>query len=137
MRVSPGQSRVSLASAQAQKQESDLQHKERKAARASRKMLTSLSRSVQQNDEEAKNWALDASRRETEKARTKALDAFSVYDHQRTYKQLRKECVPGTSSWICETDEFQKWMNGLGRTFWCTGKRKSTKQYAIRALTFL
>ncbi len=121
------QAEISLASAQAQKQESDLQHKERKAARATRKMLTNLSRSVQQNDEEAKNWALDASRREKEKAQTKALDAFSIYDHQRTYKQLRKECVPGTSSWICETDEFQDWMKGLGRTFWCTGKRKSTK----------
>lgn len=132
------QAEISLASAQAQKQESDLQQRERKAARASRKMLTSLSRSVQQDDEEAKHWALDASRREMEKARTKVLDAFSVYDHQRTYKQLRKECVPGTSSWICETDEFQDWiwMKGLGRTFWCTGKRKSTKQHAIRALTF-
>lgn len=134
------QAETSLASAQAQKQESDLQQRERKAARASRKMLTSLSRSVQQNDEEAKNWALDANRREMEKARIKALDALSVYDHQRTFKQLRKECVPGTSNWICETKEFQSWMNwknGSGKTFWCTGKRKSIKQHAIRALTFL
>jgi len=71
-----------------------------------------------------------------EKAQIKALDAFSVYDHQRTYKQLRTECVPGTSSWICETNEFQDWMKGVGKTFWCTGKRKSTKQLAVRALTF-
>jgi len=99
-------------------------------------MLTSLSRSIQQNDEAAKNWALDASRKEMESARTKVLDAFSVYDHLRTYKQLRKECVPGTSSWICETDEFQEWMNGFGRTFWCTGKRTLTKYHDIRALTF-
>lgn len=123
------QAEISLAAAQNQKQEFDLQEAERQAASLGRKMLTMLTRSVQQSDADAKSWALELNRREMEKARRKALDALSGYDHLRTYKQLRRECVPGTSAWICETSEFERWMTGSEKTLWCTGKRSLGKDF--------
>ena len=118
------QAEINLASAQAQRREYDLQDEERQAASLSRRILVNVSRSVKENNEAAKSRALEASRRKMEKAKCKVLDTLSDYDYLKTYKQLRRECVPGTSAWICDTATFKQWVTGLEKTFWCTGKRR-------------
>ena len=74
------------------------------------------------NKEEAKNWRLEINHRQLEREKLEALDALSIYDHQKTYRQIRKECVPGTSTWICESPEFHTWISSTLETLWFTGR---------------
>ena len=52
------------------------------------------------------------------------LNDFSIYDYQKTYRQIRKECIPGTSMWICESPEFHAWKSGVLKTLWFSGRCK-------------
>ena len=115
---------ISLASKQARKEEDQLQARERQEARISRHMLTIFGDRVSRNDEEAKKWRLERDRRKLGKNRFRALEALSTYDYQRTFKQIRKECVPGTSTWIFDNSDFRAWMEGPVKTLWRTGRSK-------------
>ena len=113
-----------LASQQAQKQEYELQAKERSNARSHRSIMAKFRDDDYRNKEEDKNWRLEVNHRQLEREKLKALDALSIYDYQKTYRQIRKECVPGTSTWICESPEFHAWMSGTLKTLWLTGRCK-------------
>ena len=113
------QDEASLASQQAQKHEHELQAQERSDAKSYRKFMAKFR-------EENKNWRLDISHRMSEREKLEALDALSKYDYQKTYRQIRKECMPGTSTWICESSEFHAWMSGTPKTLWFTGRCKYT-----------
>ena len=76
------------------------------------------------DQEDARNWRLAIDRQNSEKHRLRVLDSFSTYDHQRAYKQARREGVVGTSTWICETLEFRSWMVEPRETLWCHGRCK-------------
>lgn len=119
------QQEIVLAAARSHEQEFGLQEQERRATSRGRKMLNEISRKVHGSDEAADRRAWELTHRRMANSRQKALDALSVYDHMKTYKQLRKDCVPGTSTWLCDTSDFQDWLKGPGKTLWCTGKRKS------------
>ncbi|KAM0799232.1 hypothetical protein BDR22DRAFT_822541 [Usnea florida] len=47
--------------------------------------------------EEDKKWRLEINRRQSERKKSKTLDDLSVYDHQKAYRQIRIECIPGSS----------------------------------------
>lgn len=52
-------------------------------------------------------------------ARWNFLNACSGYDHQPSWKQLRKA---GSSSWIYEEEEYKEWLKpGSSSILWCTG----------------
>ncbi|KAL6713035.1 hypothetical protein ACLMJK_009431 [Lecanora helva] len=114
---------VSLASKQAQRQEFELQAKERADARRYRDIYY-------KSKHKEENWRLEISHRKLEKKKLEALDALSTYDYQKTYRQLRKECTPGTSTWIYKEPEFCAWVSGTLRTLWFTGKLGSGKSVA-------
>ncbi len=116
---------ISLASKQAQRLENELQAREREEAKMERKFLAKFRDKVHQDDEDAKKWRMQLNQQKLEEHRRRVLDALSTYDYQKTYRQLRKECTPGTSTWVCECSEFQSWMADPIETLWCTGKRKS------------
>ena len=113
-----------LASQQALKQEYELQAKERSDARSHRKIMAKFRDDDLRHKEEDKQWRLEINRRQSEREKLKTLDALSVYDHQKAYRQIRKECIPGTSTWICESPEFHGWMFGTLKTLWFTGRCK-------------
>ncbi|KAL9103663.1 MAG: hypothetical protein Q9163_001322 [Psora crenata] len=113
---------ASLASKQAQKQEIEFQARERSEALKHRKVMVKLRESIYQNGKEEKDLRLEIRRRKLEKKKLQALDSLSTYDYQKTYKQIRKECVPGTSSWILENLEFKTWKEGNSKALWCSGK---------------
>ena len=113
-----------LASQQAQKQEHEFQAKERADARSYRQIMARFRDDNYRNKEEDKNWRLEISHRQLEREKSETLDALSIYDHKKTYRQIRKECVPGTSTWICESPEFHEWMSGTLKTLWFTGRCK-------------
>ena len=115
---------ASLASKQAQKQENELQARERTNARRHREIGAKFWGDYHTSKEEDKKWALEINRRQLEKKRLEALDALSTHDYQKSYKQIRKECIPGTSMWIFENPEFQAWMSGTLKTLWFTGRCK-------------
>lgn len=115
---------ASLASKQAQKQENELQAKERFDARRYREILVKFRDDHHKSKEEEKNWRLEINRRKLEKMKLKALDALSTHDYQKSYRQIRKECIPGTSTWICEDPEFHAWMSGTLKTLWFIGRCK-------------
>lgn len=115
---------ASLAYKQAQKQENELQARERSDARRYREIVVKIWDDHRKGKEEEKNWRLEVNRRNLEKMRLKALDALSTHDYQNSYRQIRKECIPGTSTWICEDPEFRAWMSGTLKTLWFTGRCK-------------
>ena len=113
-----------LASKQAQKQENELQARERSHARKYREVVSRLRADFQGSKEEETKWRLEINRRKLERTRLEALDTLSSYDYQKAYRQIRKECIPGTSMWICENPKFQSWKSGTLKTLQLTGKRK-------------
>ena len=120
------QDEASLASQQAQKQENELQAEERSDARRYRKIMTKFRDDDYKSKEEQKKWRLEINHRKLERKKLEALDALSIYDYQKTYRQIRKECIPGTSTWICESPEFHAWTSGNPKTLWFTGRCKYT-----------
>ncbi|KAL8732018.1 MAG: hypothetical protein Q9181_004084 [Wetmoreana brouardii] len=121
------QDEADLASKQAQKQENELQAIERSEAKKLRQSWTNFTKGYQITQAEETNRRLETNRRKLEKNRIEALDALSTYDHQKTYKQIRKECVPGTSMWICENPAFDAWLSETLKTLWLIGRLGSGK----------
>ena len=115
---------ISLASSQVQIRETQLQGRERQEAKADRWVSKRFMITNLKQQEDARDWRLAIDRQNSEKHRLRVLDSFSTYDHQRTYKQARRECVVGTSTWICETMEFKSWMVEPQETLWCHGRCK-------------
>ena len=113
---------ISLASKQAQKEENVLQAKERQEAKFARQ---TLARIFSRHDEDAKKLQMERDGRRVEERRLRSLKSFSTYDYQKSFKQVRRECVPGTSTWICENPDFQRWVEGSVKNIWCTGRSKS------------
>ena len=72
------------------------------------------------------NQELERKLRLDRKLKSKVLDFLSTYDYQKTYTQIHKECVPGTSAWICESPNFRDWISGTSKTLWFTGRCKYT-----------
>ncbi|KAI4183453.1 MAG: hypothetical protein LQ346_006330 [Caloplaca aetnensis] len=103
---------ASLASKQAQQQENELQAQERSEASKHRTILVQVRDSLHRSNTEDTASRLATDRRRMRKKKMQALDSLSTYDYHKTYKQTRKECVPGTSNWILETSEFETWEKG-------------------------
>ncbi|KAL8705148.1 MAG: hypothetical protein Q9201_001715 [Fulgogasparrea decipioides] len=85
---------ASLASKQAQKQENELQAIERLEAKQHRQSWTKFKKDYHASKAEENNRHLEINRCRLEKKRFEALDALSTYTYQKTYRQIRKECVP-------------------------------------------
>lgn len=115
---------MALASKQAQVEEAKLQARERDEARLSRSMLSRLGDKISRRDEDTKKWQVARDQAQLQKYRLRFLESQSTYDHQQSFKQIRKECVPGTSTWILDDADFQSWVEGSVKTLWCTGKSK-------------
>ena len=113
---------ITLASSQVQIHETQLQASERREAKADRWVSKRFMRTNLEDQKDARSWRLAIDRQKSEKHRLRVLDAFSTYDHQRAYKQARREWVVGTSTWICETLEFKSWMAQPWETLWCHGR---------------
>ena len=118
---------ASLASKQAQKQENELQARERSEASKHRKIIIKLSDTFHQSNKEEKQLRLKITQRRLEKQKLKALNVLSTYDYQKAYRQIRKEVTPGTSRWILDTSEFNSWLEGKSKVFWCSGKSEYSK----------
>ncbi|KAL9025167.1 MAG: hypothetical protein Q9196_005966 [Gyalolechia fulgens] len=116
-----------LASKQAQKQENELQARERARAGISRRLIAHISDNLNKSNMEDKMLRLNIDRRNLRKKKLQALDNLSTYDYQKTFKQTRKDCILGTSDWILEESKFKTWKEGNSRGLWCSGKLGSGK----------
>ena len=125
---------AALASMQAQKRENEFQARERSKSSKDRGILVSIRDGFNLSNEEKKNWYLEVNHRRLEKERIKALKLLSTYDYQKSYRQIRKECMPGTSLWLCENPKFRSWMTENLKTFQFTGKCKYTMVPHVLAL---
>ncbi|KAL8671467.1 MAG: hypothetical protein Q9168_004036 [Polycauliona sp. 1 TL-2023] len=105
---------ASLASKQAQKQETELQARGRSRAGTSRRVIVSIRDSLYNGQAEDKLLRQKLDRQKLKKKKLSVLDNLSTYDYQKTYKQIRKECIPGTSSWILEDSKYTAWKDGVG-----------------------
>ena len=103
---------IGLASRQAQKQDS--------------KIIARLEKKLSRQDKEFKKCLVEAKRRRLEEKRLKILEAFSLYDFQKSYNQIRKDWIPDTSVWVCESEPFQRYMTGPLDSLWCIGRCKYT-----------
>lgn len=51
------------------------------------------------------------------------LAQLSDYDHTRSWKRARKECIGATCQWLMKTREFQEWKTDAASSMLlCTGK---------------
>ena len=117
---------ASLASKQAQSLENELQAGERQKAATGRKILNKFFIGYGA-DTRASN--LEVARRRLEKVRLKALDTLSTYNHQKAFRQIRRGCMPGTSSWVLENPILEHWMiPGSKKSICCTGNCKVQHQ---------
>ena len=96
-----------LASKQDQRMEMELQARERAANGGSRRVTSMLRDSYNRTDEENKAWRLEILQRRSEKRKLEFLDLLSTYEYQKTYRRVRKECVPGTCRWICQDPKYR------------------------------
>ncbi|MCJ1229129.1 hypothetical protein MMC12_005794, partial [Toensbergia leucococca] len=119
---------TSLAANRAQEQEFQLQAFERREASKERSLLSVFRDRTAQEQEETQRWRLDAKSRKLKETRRTFLDALSAYDHQTAWKQARKQCLIGTSTWIQHTQSFIDWLRrSSSASLWCTGKLGSGK----------
>ena len=96
---------VSLASNQAQQNEATEMSRFRAFAKKFSDVLT-------QDLEEAR-------KRKREGAELLFLNACSVYNHEKSWKQARKR---GNTRWICHDEGYKQWkQEELSSTLWCTG----------------
>ena len=96
---------VLLASSQAQQNEA--KHMSR---------FRALSKTL--SDNSARDLA-DARTRKRKKAALRFLNTCSVYNHEKSWKQARKQ---GNSDWICHDEGYKEWKQAkISGTLWCTG----------------
>ncbi|MCJ1465075.1 hypothetical protein MMC07_003691 [Pseudocyphellaria aurata] len=96
---------VSLASNQAQQDEA----KEMSRFRA---FAMNFSNKSARDIGEARTW-------KKRKAELNFLNACSVYNHEKTWKQARKQ---GNTNWICHDEGYKRWIQEkTSSTLWCTG----------------
>lgn len=124
---------VSLASKKAQKQENELQAIERSEDKKFREDVVRFRNDYHMSKIEEKERRLEINRRMLEKRRLEILDTLSTYDYQKTYRQIRKECISGTSTWICEDPVLHAWMSGTLKTLRLIGRCKCTVVPNIQA----
>ena len=63
--------------------------------------------------------------RKRKKAELQFLNACSVYDHEKSWKQARKR---GNANWICHDEGYKQWkQEKMSSTLWCTGMLGSGK----------
>lgn len=115
---------VSLASEKAQKAEYELQARERSENVRGRYLLQKLWDNSSSANEGHQKWLMENHTRKLERKKSKILDVLSTYDYRRIYRRIRKECMPGTSQWICRDPIFREWLDGPTKTLCFTGKCK-------------
>ena len=111
-----------LASHQAQKDSLRVQKGLQQAQKQQGNTLMFIKDKVFQEDRNLKKLIIESKRRTLEEKRLKILEAFSQYKYQSSWNQVRKECIPGTSIWVCDTDTFRLWMAGTLDRIWCSGR---------------
>lgn len=126
------QKEASLASKQAQRIEIEFQTRERAEQSNFRRTVANFGDSFNRNKERDFTQRLEIERRRLEREKLEILDSLSTYDYQSAFRRLRRECVPGTSQWICETSEFHEWMSRSSQRLWLTGKCKYTLAEALK-----
>lgn len=58
-------------------------------------------------------------------AELRFLNAFSIYNHEKSWKQARKQ---GNTNWICHDEGYKQWkLDNVSSSLWCTGKLGSGK----------
>lgn len=96
---------VSLASHQAQRDEA----REMSRFRAFAKKFSDIST---RDLEVARTW-------KRKKAQLQFLNACSVYNDEKAWKQARKQ---GNTNWICHDEKYKQWKREkVSSTLWCTG----------------
>lgn len=124
---------ASLASKKAQKQENELQAIERSEGKRFREFMVAFRNDYHMSKAEEKKRRLEINRRTLEKNRLDVLDSLSTYDYRKPYRQIRKGCLPGTSTWICEDPALHAWMSGTLKSLRLIGRCKCTVVPSVQA----
>ncbi|KAI0440131.1 hypothetical protein F4803DRAFT_528501 [Xylaria telfairii] len=125
---------IALAQAQADSQEQQLQALEREQASMNRSMVQKLFSRTDNRVDKIHQWQLQSNARKTLKRKQQLLDALSTYDHLRLLKQSRSKRHKNTSSWIPQTPEFHRWIDGEVPLLCFFGKLGSGKTIATASV---
>ncbi|KAI0006553.1 hypothetical protein F4779DRAFT_557782 [Xylariaceae sp. FL0662B] len=119
---------IYLAKAQADKQDQELQVRERAMAATDRKAMKRFFARHDDNLNRTHELILQREKRETRKRKRRLLDKLSTYDYTRSLKQSQRKRYGDTASWVFQTPEFRRWVDESGSPLlWCSGKIGSGK----------
>ncbi|KAI3327718.1 hypothetical protein HD806DRAFT_531057 [Xylariaceae sp. AK1471] len=118
---------LTLAKAQADYQDQQLQDAERKAALEGRRKMTTFFSRTERDLDRISSWQLRRDERQARERRQQLLDNLSTHDYLIPLKQSRRERYGGTARWIFHTREYDRWINGTAPLLLCSGKIGSGK----------
>lgn len=131
---------ITLAKALADRQDQELQKKERVAASRQRSTLKRFIPKIENELDEIKKLQLLQSIRQSseyirsrgtredaylhsDEERQRLVGSLSSHDHMAPFKEACKKRQCGTAEWIHTTPEFIRWYDGTGSPLlWCSGK---------------
>ncbi|KAI0548370.1 hypothetical protein F4679DRAFT_574172 [Xylaria curta] len=126
---------ITLAQAQVDSQEQQLQALEREEASVTRSTARKFFLRTDDRLNQMREWQVQSNERKkspVDKRKQQLLNALSTYDHLRSLKQSRLKRYKNTSDWIFQTPEFYRWVDGEVPLLCCFGK---TLRYGKRLLT--
>ncbi|KAK7932237.1 hypothetical protein PG985_002949 [Apiospora marii] len=116
------ESQITLAKAQTDKQFQKLQEKERVKASEGRALVK---RHITRTDcslDTLQSFQVQNNREKSRKRARKLLDSLSTYNYSRSFNHSTRKRHGNTTSWIHETPQFQRWLEGDSSVVWCSGK---------------
>ncbi|KAK4160352.1 NACHT domain protein [Cladorrhinum sp. PSN259] len=119
---------IALAKAHADRQDQELQEKERVAQSRQRSRVKRFIPKVEKELETIKELQLRQSTRQLREERQRLLEFLSPHDHTTPFNLACAKRQNGTAEWIRTAPEFTRWYQGIGSSLlWCSGKIGSGK----------
>ncbi|RDA89289.1 hypothetical protein CP532_0587 [Ophiocordyceps camponoti-leonardi (nom. inval.)] len=116
---------VALAKAQADRQDQELQRKEREAASESRSILGRFMLKARDDIDVIRQQQLQRDQRRARKERQMHLEKLSSHDYLGPFREARKKRLCNTGEWILSTPQFERWVNTTDSSLLhCSGKSR-------------
>ncbi|RDA94437.1 hypothetical protein CP533_2254 [Ophiocordyceps camponoti-saundersi (nom. inval.)] len=125
---------VALAKAQADRQDQELQKKEREAASKSRLTLNGFMSKANDGIDNIRQEQLQRDQRRARKQRLLLLEKLSSHDHLSPFREARKKRLCNTGEWILLTPQFNRWISASSSSLlWCSGKKVGSGKTILAA----
>ncbi|RCI15228.1 hypothetical protein L249_6927 [Ophiocordyceps polyrhachis-furcata BCC 54312] len=125
---------VALAKAQADRQDQELQRKERESASESRSTLGRFMFRARDDLDTIRQQQLQRDQRRARKERQLLLEKLSSHDYLGPFREARKKRLCNTGEWILLTPQFKRWVSTTSSSLLhCSGKKVGSGKTILTA----